>query len=287
MPDPSFVTYRPLASRTHRPEASNHPPLACSYLARPFRSSRSPAANRSAHLLVRRQRRPPVRDQKRPSQRPSHVQQPPRLIHEQRPATSAAPIACPDHQHRPVGNVQQAVPIIVSALDPSVPASTSDPSAVSAPGPSHLVRRPYTDHNVGPPAPFCQDLHQHQLSSSKPISRSACPNSSTAGAATPDMKQTLPDHRQPAGSDEDEDNDKENPSATFEGDMPHRPSAAVRRRCPTARRPSAAARTRRPSLHCRPMDSPFGEEGGAPYYGAPAAHALWHTLNVIRYSNDT
>ncbi|KAL5994031.1 hypothetical protein ACLOJK_038388 [Asimina triloba] len=54
MPDPSFVTCRPLASRTHRPEASNHPPLACSHLARPFRSSGASVAHRFATRSVHR-----------------------------------------------------------------------------------------------------------------------------------------------------------------------------------------------------------------------------------------
>ncbi|KAL5999549.1 hypothetical protein ACLOJK_037834 [Asimina triloba] len=54
-------------------------------------------------------------------------------------------------------------------------------------------------------------------------------------------------------------------------------------RCLLAVRPSAAAC--RPPLCRRSMEPPFGEEGGAPYYDALAAHQTRYTLSVIQYSS--
>ncbi|KAL6013206.1 hypothetical protein ACLOJK_003698 [Asimina triloba] len=51
--------------------------------------------------------------------------------------------------------------------------------------------------------------------------------------------------------------------------------------------PLTAIRPQPPTtLSCRPVESSFGEEGGAPYYGAPATHVLRCTLSIIRYSSS-
>ncbi|KAL6006279.1 hypothetical protein ACLOJK_040325 [Asimina triloba] len=77
----------------------------------------------------------------------------------------------------------------------------------------------------------------------------------------------------------------ENPTGTLPVPSPSKLTLTARRRPSAARLPLPAAAAALSCRRCQVELSPFGEEGGVLYSGAPAAYQIRYTLSIIRYSS--